>query len=1030
MLVGVLAFSQSRVVTGKVTTADGAVVPFASISINGLKNAGTVADENGAFSLRAKTGDVFTISGAGVKSENVTVGVSNVVNLALARSNAELSTVVVTALGQRTKANAIGYSVSTVRTGELNQAKVVNLQNGLTGKVAGLNVQSINSSVLGETRITIRGIRSLTGNNQALLVVDGVPVGLNFLNTINPLDVADVTVLKSNAAAILYGQDGANGAIVVTTKRGSRTKPTVNFGSTVQFENISTLPDLQHEYGPGETEDAATGLPIYDYFTNNSFGPRYDGSLVNLGSPLQNGSQQKVIYSDLGNERFKFFNTGVTLQNDLSISGGDAASRYYLSFQDANVKGTMPKDVNRRTTFRINAGRDFGRLTTSVNLNYSLSNYDVVLQERSQFDDIYTSVIKTGGHVPLTSYKDWKNNPYATPDGYYNWYGYNPYMLIDIDRRKGRFDNVLASTDLSYKLSSMFTLNYRLGTTVRTNTEKKSQGAIDFSSYKTGISGQQSSKASVTDFTFSENRLNSDLFLTFKKQLGKFSIDGLLGNSVIQRSYKQLQIKGDNLIIPTLFNVANRSGDPIISEFNFKIRSVGNYGRINFGYDNKIYIEFAGRNDIDSRLPLAKNSFFYPSANVALIVTELIPALKNSNAISLIKLRANYAKSGNVNLGNLNTDFQGAYQLSPTFSLSGTAPYGSSSTFTTGDGLRDPNIRPEFITTKEVGIEVRLNKNKITFEGAVYSQDNQDQILDVSLPTSTGYASSRVNAAAFKNYGYEAEIKLTPFLKLGKFNIELKANYSYNNNKVSKVYQDLPEISIGNLNVVAIDKPAYLLKLTDFKRDPQGRVIVDANGSPSQDPVRKQFGNVLPKHTFGISPTISIGNIALTVLMEYRGGNYIYSDIGGDLVFNGIGAQTTNFGRQPFVWPNSVYDDGTGKFVENTTRTTTSGNANFWATSLFASNVESMYYSKADFWKMRELSLSYTFPEKLLATQNVFKAASVTFSGRNLFLWKSSSNKWTDPEQSNTTGNAQGVTTTTGNPPSTRIMGITLNLTF
>jgi TonB-linked SusC/RagA family outer membrane protein len=1032
MLSGALAFSQSRVVTGKVTTENGAAVPFASISIKGAKNAGTVADDNGAFSLKAKTGDVLLISGNGVKTDQVTVGASSVVNASLTRSSAELTSVVVTALGQKQKSNAIGYSVSTVRTAELNQAKVVNLQNGLTGKVAGLSIQSANSSVFGDTRITLRGIRSLTGNNQALLVVDGIPVSLNFISTINPNDVADVSVLKSNAAAILYGQDGANGAIVVTTKRGSRSKPTITIGSTVQFETINALPDLQHEFGLGETEDA-NGLPIYDYFTNNSFGPRFDGSLVNLGSALQNGARQKVVYSDRGNERFTFFDKGVTLQNDLSLSGGDEKSRYYLSLQDANIKGTMPKDKNRRTTFRVNASREFSRLTTSVNLNYSLSNYDVVSQNRGGFDDIYTSVIKTGGHVPLTSYKDWKNNPYATPDGYYNYFGYNPYMLIDIDRRKGRIDNILASTDLSYKLSSAFTLNYRLGTTVRTVAQKTQQGAINFSAFKTAQSGQQSTTASVTDFSNTSNRINSDLFLTFKKQVGKISIDGLIGNSVIQRSHKELTITGNNLVIPTLFNVNNRTGEAIVNEFIYKVRTVGNYGKLGFGYDNKIFVEFAGRNDKDSRLPQAKNSFFYPSVNGSLVINEMIPALKDSRFISLLKLRANYAKSGNVNLGSTDAEFQGAYQLSPTFLLSGSAPYGSGSTFSAADGLRDPNIRPEFITTKEIGLEVRLNKNRISFEAAYYTQNNTDQILDVSLAPATGYSASRVNAASFVNKGYEFDLNLTPLISLGKWNFNIKANYSFNDNKVNSVYQDLQEILLagtGNRVAVALNKPAYVLKLTDFKRDDLGRVIVGADGSPSAASAPKQFGNTLPKHTLAISPTISVGNLSLTVLMEYRGGNYIYADQGGDLVFNGIGSQTTTFGRQPFIWPNSVYDDGTGKFVPNTSRTTTSGNANFWATSLFANNIESLYYSKADFWKMREVSLSYSFPETVLSGQNTFKAASITFSGRNLFIWKPKSNQWGDPEQSQTTGNGIGIQNTTANAPSTRTMGVTVSLTF
>ena len=1029
MLFGVLAFAQTRVVTGKVSDKDGNGVPFASVKVRGSQT-GVSADANGVYSIRVKEGDVLLLSGSGFQATEATISGQSTVSSVMEK-NADLTEVVVTtALGQRTKAASIGYAVSTIRTGELNQAKVVNLQNGLTGKVSGLNIKSVNSSVFGDTRITLRGIRSLTGNNQPLLVVDGIQVNLNIINTISPLDIADVTILKSNSAAILYGQEGANGAIIVTTKRGSRNKPTISIGSTVQFEKISLFPSIQHEFGPGETEDA-NGLAVYDFFTNNSFGPRYDGSMVPLGHELQNGAQQMVPYKDLGNERFRFFNTGVTTQNDLSLSGGDDRSRYYLSFQDANIKGTMPRDENRRSTFRVNANRDFNRLTTGFNFNYSRSNFSVVNQTRGGFDDIYTSVIKTGGHVPLTSYKDYKNNPFATVDGFYNYYGLNPYMLIDIDRTNGRIDNYIASTDLAYKLSPSLSINLRVGSTTRNSNSKAQQGAINISAFSIA-SGKnyQNSFASVTDQSNTENRITSDLFLTYKKQYGKFSVDALAGNNVVQRNFKSLSVTGNNLVIPTLFNVGNRTGEPIIQEQNFRVRTVGLFGRANFGYDNKIFVEVAGRNDIDSRLPLAKNSFFYPSANVALVINELIPALKNSTFINLLKIRGAYAKSGNVNLGFTNAQNQGAFQLQSTFVTSGTFPFGPASSFTASDALRDPAIRPEFINTKELGLEMRFLKNRINFEASVYEQNNTDQVLDVALPASTGFTASRVNAANFINKGYELDLRLTPLFNLGKFGFELKTNYSYNTNKVISLFQDLKEAGIGSLNTIVVGREAYLLKLTDFKRDPQGRVVVDENGSPSADLAPRLFGNTMPKHTLGISPTITMGGVSLTVLMEYRGGNFIYSDIGGDLVFNGIGTQTTEFGRQPFVFPNSSYDDGTGKFIANTTRTTTSGNANFWATSLFANNVQSMYYSSGDFWKMRELSLAYNFPEEILRNQKVVKAASLTLSGRNLFTWVPSSNLWVDPEFSNGTGNAQGVSTTTDNPPSTRIMGLTLNLTF
>ena len=1029
MLFGVLAFAQTRVVTGKVTTTDGVAVPFASISIDGQKNTGTVSDENGIFSIKSKTNDVLTVSGNGVKSSQITVGEGNVVNASLQRSNAELSTVVVTALGQRTKAASIGYSVASIKSGELNQAKVVNLQNGLTGKVSGLNVQSVNSGVLGDTRITLRAIRSLTGNNQPLLVLDGIPVSLGQINNISPNDIADVSILKSNSAAALYGQDGSNGAIIVTTKKGSRSKPTINIGTTVQFEKISFLPKLQHEYGPGETDDA-NGLATYDFFTNNSYGPKYDGTRVPLGSPLQDGRQQFVQYSDLGNEKLNFFNTGQTIQNDISVSGGDERSRYYLSAQDAKVNGTIPKDVNRRTSFRFNAGRDFGKLTTSFNTNYTLQNYDVVDQNRGGFDNIYNSVIKTAGHVPLTSYKDWKNNPFATADGYYNWFGLNPYMLIDIDRQVGKRTNLIASTDLTYKFNNNFSFTYRLGTTVANTITKTHKGAITYSAYASSQTSKQSNKGSVSDFSSNSTRITSDAFLTYTKTFNKLSVDGLIGNSIIQREYKSINVFGDNLIIPELYNVSNAGDKPEVTELNYKIRTVGNYGKLDFGFDKKFYLGFTGRIDQDSRLPLEKNSFFYPSASASVIINELIPSLKNSKFVSLLKIRGTWAKSGNVNLGNSTADYEGAYQLKAGLGLTGGFPYTSTS-YTVGDGLKDSKIKPEFVVTKEVGFELGLNKNKINLEVSAFTQNNTNQVVDISLSNATGYTGSKVNAATFVNKGLEIDLKLTPIVNLGKFRIDLKTNLSLSDSKVSSIYQDLQELSVqGTANVaVALNKPAYILKLIDLKRDPQGRVIINSiSGNPSNNDSRTQFGRTLPKYIAGISPTISYGGLSLTAVIETRGGNFIYSDLGSDLLFNGIGQQSTNFNRQPYVWPNSVIEVSPGKFVENTNVTTKSGNAGFW-TSAFVNTNESFFYTSANFWKLREVSLTYSVPSELLGQQKLFKAASVTFSGRNLLVVVPKSNLYTDPEFGNTTGNATGVNTTSQTPPS-RLMGITINLTF
>jgi TonB-linked SusC/RagA family outer membrane protein len=1023
MLCGVFAFAQTRVVTGKVTDTDGKDIPFATITVKGTQ-LGVSADASGNYSIKVKTGDVLTITGTGFKDTDVQVGTQTSLLTVLEKSaNVGLKEVVITtALNRRVNARSVGTAVSSVNAEDLTKVKAVNIQNGLTGKVAGLNIQSVNSSVFGDTRITLRGIRSLTGNNQPLLVIDGVPVALDLISSISPNDVEDVSVLKSNAAAILYGQDGANGAIVITTKRGTRNKPQVNFSTTAQFDKISFLPKLQNEFGTGETEDA-NGLPVYDYFTNNSFGPRFDGSMVPLGEHLENGQQFMVPYSNIPGERYRFFNTGVTLQTDLSVSGGDKDSRFLVSVQDAKITGIVPKDKNRRTSFRFNGSRDFAKLTVGFNLNYVLQNYSTVFQNRGGFDDIYTSVIKTGGHVPLTSLKNWRSNPYATADGYYNFFGYNPYMLIDIDRTNGKRHRLIASTDLTYKFSPSLSFTYRLGTTISIQNQKSQQGAINVSAYTSTFKPAPwgtSTKASVFDFSETLTRISSEAYLNYRKSVKKFTVDALVGNSILSRDSKTYNMNGANLVIPTLYNVSNRTGEAGVSERSTQIRTVSAIGQATIGYDNKIFVTLSGRNDWDSRLPVDNNSFFYPGANASLIISDLIPSIKG-NALSLLKLKGSIAKSGNVNLD--------AYSLQNSFSV-GAFPYGNLPGYSIDDQLKDPKIKPEFVLSKELGFELAMFRNKVRVEANVYQQDNTDQIIDISVPTSTGYTSSKVNAASFVNKGFEVELGLTPLLNLGKLKIDFKTNYTFQENKVTKVYDGLPQISIQGLAQVVAKEglPAFALNLIDYNRDPQGRVIVDVNtGVPSLAGARKIYGQTLPKHILGLSPTFTYGDISLSLLFEYRGGNFIYNDIGQDLVFNGIAASTVQYGRQPFVWPNSVVLRN-GKYESNTNIYTRSGNANLYTGSAFNA-VESAYYTSADFWKLRELAMSYNFPQSVLGTQKVFKAVSVAFIARNIAMWLPKSNQYTDPEFSITTGNATGINTTAQAPP-TRSMGVTFNFTF
>lgn len=1036
MLFSALAFGQSRTITGTVTDEKGDALPGASVSIKGTRT-GTSADNNGQFRILAKTGDVLVVSGAGLEPTEATVGAGSTITISVKRVVIAGTEVVVTSMGQVRQAKELGFSTAKVRATELTQAKAVNLQNGLTGKVSGLNIQSVNNGVFQDTRITLRGIRSLTGNNQPMLILDGVPISLGYLSSINPNDITDVTILKSASATAIYGPDGANGALVVTTKKGSRTKPQVSVGHTVQVETVSYMPEFQTQFGSGSSVDAY-GYGVYDPIENQCYGDEFDGSIRpigrpavanNLGAPV--GSEYTVPYTALPKEKRKFWNTGLTNQTDVSFSTGD----FYLSVQNVLIQGIMPKDVNRRISVHMAANKEYNRFKASYSVNYTKGNYDVTAG--SSFGNgrdftVYWNLINTPMQIPITRFKNWRTDYWASPDGYFNDYYSNPYFMIDNFRSIGRSEDIFGNFELNFKATNWLTFTYRLGATISNGTAKNTAGALNYSpAAKAGgkaIAQSGDLVAQVADGSSTSSRINSEFFAQIRKKAGSFDFNALIGQSFREDNSKNVSVSSNNLAFPQLFNIIGRKGEPGADESNFKSRLERFFGKLSVGYKNWAFVEGTASYDINSRLSYFYNydfeniNFFYPGVNASVLLSEAIPAIKNSKLISYLKIRGAISKTGNVNLG--------AYGLENTYGLGGGFPYGTLVGYTSSNLLRLPSYNPEFVKNNEAGIEIGLLKNRINIEATVYTQDNTDQIVDVAYSAATGFTSARLNAASFENKGLELDLKLTPLVKLGKVNIDFKANYTYQDNKVTKIIEGVDQLGIGNGNYVIVGKPAYTFQLTDYVRDDQGRVIVDAvSGYPTVDPVIKPFGRTQPKHLLGLNLNVTWKDLTFSAVADYRGGAQIYTGgIGTGMDFSGISKRSGQNARQPFIMPNSSYWDGT-KYVANTGIYMISGGYNFWSQAVNTS-ANTNYLVSGDFWKIREVSISYNIPARWFGfTKNAIKGATFTVSGRNLFMFLPKTNEWTDPEFSNTTGNAQGVSGLDNTPP-TRIFGASLNLQF
>lgn len=1040
VLCTVLAFGQTRYITGTVRDNTGEPIPFTSVSVKGSQK-GTTSDANGNFRIEAKTGDVLVFTAVGATVTEVPVGTDDTVPVTMTKTG-DLQEVVVTALGVRRQAKELGYATSRIRNSELNQAKTVNLQNGLTGKVSGLNITTVNSGVFEETKINLRGLRSLTGNNQPLLVVDNIPTPLFFISSLNPNDVESVNILKGASAAALYGPDGVNGVILIATRRGSSGKPFVTIGQTVQLARVSFLPDVQKRFGGGTSEDNF-GRALYDPIENQQFGPEYNGEMIDLGPELEDGTTQMVPYS-ARDDRKKFWNEdGLTLQTDISYGAKD----FYMSFQNANLKGLMPDDKNVRRSFRINSSREYGKFKAGINLNYVQNSFDVVDNAAyagrfasSYNGSVYFTVMNTPAHVPLLSYKDQVNNKFAQYSNYYNEYFVNPYWVIDNHRSKGRNDNLLGALELNYDFAEWLHATYRLGTSLSHGTYKNEMSPINTTQYAQDHRGQgfDPQPGGVDDGSNFASRVTHELFLNGRKEVSSdIAINYLVGGRYRQNNAKNLDVTGNNLVVPYLFNLANRSGEAVGTETNFRTRLISVFGQVSASYKGWANLELSAANDWDSRLNVDQNSYFYPGVSASLVLSDAIPALNDSRLISYLKVRGSISKSANVNLG--------PYQLEAAYNQTNGFPYGNLGGFSAGNVVTNPLIEPEFVNSKEFGVELGFLNNRIALDATYFFQNNTNQILQVQQSAATGYPGYITNTADFENYGVEIDLSLSPLIKVGQGRINLGVNITYNDNKVTSLFPGINELAIGGANeftqtsasspdaynYAIVGKPAFVFKLSDYARDDQGRVIVDAfTGDPRQEDSLVTRGRSLPLWNIGVNPSFTIKGFTVAMTWDYRGGHYAYHGIGSDMDFTGISARSAEYGRQRFVFPNSVYDDGTGKMVENTNVQVSNGGRSFWAVGATNTSIGTNYFTSASFWKLRELAISYTLPFAWIGDEKIVKRVVVSAVGRNLFTFLPESNRYADPEFNYTAaGNTFGINSVFATPPA-RIFGGSLTVTF
>lgn len=1071
-LVSVPLLAQDRVITGRVTSGeDGSALPGVNIAIKGTTR-GVTTDANGQYRVSVPSGTVrLVFSFIGFVTQEVVTGTQTTLNITLSPDATNLNEVVVTAFGIQRNAREIGTSVTRVNNEQIVQAAPVNIANGLTGKVAGLQVNLTNNGVGSNPRLTIRGNRSFLGNNQALLVVDGVLTDIGFLASINPNDVEQTTVLKGPSAAALYGSDASNGVLVITTKRGgAKNKAQVSYTNNTQFESISYMPDLQRTFSSNGGEGApfldANGYRLFVPFENQSFGPRYDGSIQSLGYGVQvrnaDGSIRldtlKVPFSSTGTDpRRAFFNTGTTVQHDLSYRIGDASEYFGLGIQRVDQNGIVPNDKYSRTNVLLNGGRTIGKFSANGKVNFTYTNYNTESGDFAQGRPVYWNVLNQPANAPLRDPRIMDiNSPFGDMNGYFNAYYPNPWWQVSGNNSRDKTDRyaVQGFADVAYQVKPWINVLYRLGGQINISEYKSNLAAVSFSDYAKSdpwgagniASSYKQINGNVSDQSSTSTRFTGDLLVTLSPKFGDFTTKLILGQQTRIQYARQITTSAGQLVVPGVYNIANRLGQLVGDEFVSQSRLIGAFGDLTIGYKDYIFLNVTGRNDWTSLLAPANRSFFYPGANLSVILSEAIPSLKENNAITYLKVRGGYAKAGNVNVA--------PYQLQNTFNpgqgVGAFFPFGSQAGFVLSDRLNSPTLKPEFTTSVEAGIEVGLF-SRVNAEVVVYNTETTNQTVPIGIARSTGYSSALINTGTMKNQGVEVELKtLRPIVNAGGFTWNLGVNYTFNNNTVTDVYPGLDRVNINLANGVGSDVYAARglnypsLYTTDIARvqstdknaayyDATGQfagrpVINPVTGYPILDTELKYQGTTQPKHRFGLTNTFGYKGLTLTAVVEYRAGAVIYNALGNALEFTGAGIRTTYNDRQNFIFPNSVIANADGSFSNNTSVTTRDGNLEFWTNSGYH-NAGSSYVTSADFWKLREVALSYDIPAKILGFTKFVKTFNIALTGRNLLLIRPKTNVFTDPEYSLDNSNAQGTTNEYQTPP-TRFYGFRVGIGF
>lgn len=1058
-----MALAQTTTVTGKITDAKGAPVESATVKEKGTSNA-TTADANGLFKITVKQNAVLQISATGFASFEVAAAKASKITLQESVDN--LSEVVVTALGVKREKKALGYSVQEVKGENLTIAKSTDVSTSLAGKVAGIQVVGSPSSAFDNGSILIRGVTGL-GPQEPIFVVDGT-----ITNQAGVLmdNVENLSVLKGPAATALYGQRAANGAIVITTKRGTRKKFSgveVNLGAT--FEKIALLPPYQNEYaggyssaytnknslGAGYLDDKGyyifnydptvhpaswasfQGQKMLEYGADESWGPKIDGSQYRAywsWYPGKEFGQLTPMVAQPNNVK-DFFQTGLNLNNSVAFTSGGESHNFRLTYGNQQRTLVVPNANRDQHQISLNGSFDVGKkMTISTDVTYTTyatkgapaEGYDLsglnITQNFNQWFQRQLDMERMKQYrQPDGSLNSWNiGDPNATGD--FSTYGIpqywdNPYFVVNENYTTQKNNRLVGNIGFNYKFNNHLSLqsNARMNSYYNENDGRMATGSLTLPYYR---QSQNQYK-----------EMNYEANLIYKNKFGAFSVDGLAGGNIRRNNYSQMSLATQGgLSSPNYFDIAASVSRPSYSRGYEKKIVNSFYGKASVGYNDFIFVDATLRNDWSSALPESNNSYLYPSVSTSFIFTEFL----KTSWLSYGKLRASYASVG--------SDL-GAHSLD--LAINNGSFYGSNASVSIGNQFKGGGIRPALTKAYELGIELKLFK-KIGFDATVYQNNNTDQILGVDVSPASGFSTAQINAGNIVSQGIELSLNGKP-IETKNFVWETSINWAKNRNEIK-------ELAPG-INTYLYATNRYDTRLEHrvggqwgtyygrkWRTDPtSGKTLIDATGQPLYD-INKEIGTVLPKFTGGLFNTFRYKNFDLAFSIDFQSGGLFYSETRNFNSGTGLSKETVGVNDKGNDWRDypGAYSTATGN----------AGNGGIRIPGVFANGAlvgkeNNRYLSARAYWytarqrdasnvlldasfiKLREVRLGYSIPASVLKKMPFAKSANFGVILQNAWLIWATTKQWgIDPSE------LEVFYREGGQLSSTRQLGVNLRVTF